>query len=147
MGGKKWNIWNVVPSWLSSLAGEEATHSKCWIQFLSLFDSAVARSMAVAKCLLLKQKNDRGKKFLLERGNWRRAKKYTWGERGKAELCRFHPLLHLWNIPVCTGWIRPIPLSTSVRACSTRRDRQENKPLQYNVVIAKTNEYLGAWET
>lgn len=59
-------------------------------------DSTVARSMAVAKCLVLKQKNDTGKKCLLKRGNCRRAKKHTQRKGGKAQAVLIYPL-YFWS--------------------------------------------------
>lgn len=58
-----------------------------WFQMLdsvsfSFFDSTVARSWAVAQCLLLKQINDKGKTFLLERDSARSARKHIWRTEG-----------------------------------------------------------------
>lgn len=74
---KPWKAW-VEMSPVGSvvwLARKQLIPNVDSISFL-LFDSTVARSMAVAECLLLKQINERGKKFLLERDRTRRAKKH-----------------------------------------------------------------------
>lgn len=63
-----------APSWRCGLAdnGVQVLESAS----LSFFDSTVARSMAVAKCLLLKQISDRDKKLLLERDSAGSARKH-----------------------------------------------------------------------
>lgn len=94
---KPWKAW-VEMSPVGSvvwLARKQLIPNVDSISF-SLFDSTAARSMAVAECLLSKQINERGKKFLLERDRARRAKTHIWGTEGKPKPVD-SPGLHVWN--------------------------------------------------
>ena len=62
-------------------------------------------------------------------------------KREKHKLCRFHPLLHLWNIPACTCWVRPTLLSTP--GCSIQYKAEiDKKTSHYNILWS----YLGGWD-